>query len=388
LAPSEANARLINSKSGMGWAPHWKKILGRKSLPMADGDSHKKIRRMSGRAFTSEQLDGYLPQLQELTKQHLSQWAAATESQGKPMDMFFHIKEYTFDVAQTVLLGLRLPTSRFVKLFETLISGMDCIFPFEFPGFFWKKVMSCRRQLEGEYQSVIDQRREQLNAGAKPVSMLDSRLNGDPEPSAEELRDFAIGMMFAGTDTATTTMENILYWLKNAHGASAMEAELRDEARSAWDGSSAITRKTLESIPKIRAFVQEVMRITPTVHLAMRTLAEETRVDGYVVPAGYKLVMAATAVSNTATNPKEFDLRRHLDESGQFEDKIMDYQSAVYATFGGGARMCLGYKLARDEMLVFLLQVLTGYDYEVAENPQKVNFVWNYFRVFAAFKKI
>mmetsp|Transcript_33951 Transcript_33951/g.61084 ORF Transcript_33951/g.61084 Transcript_33951/m.61084 type:complete len:260 (-) Transcript_33951:730-1509(-) len=138
VSPTEANAKLVFSKKGLGWPSHFKQVVGETSLPMVNDPMHKRIRTLNGRAFTDAQLDSYLPQLQELTAKHLSLWVAAGKrGQGQPCDLFFDIKLYAFDLAQTVILGVEFPvekTDRLMRLFTNATSGLEALIPLEIPG--------------------------------------------------------------------------------------------------------------------------------------------------------------------------------------------------------------------------------------------------------------
>jgi len=340
----------------------------------------------NGRAFTDPMLDSYLPTIQALTKKHLDLWvSSATARGGISQDLFMDIKRYTFDLAQAVMLGGKVASSdldRFMKFFDTVITGLMVLLPINIPGFHWHKVLSSRKMLVQEFQKIIDLRRAELKSGSKPTSMLDSMLTAGDVNSDVELQDFCIAMMFAGHDTTLCTMQDVLYWIKKVPG---LEAELRQEVCSVWDGASPLTRSHLQSIPKCWALVQEVWRITPPVHMTYRELREDTVVDGYHLPRGWVLGMPLTSISNKVPEPEEFHINRYLDEKGAFIDKSTD--PLHFGQFGGGSRICIGYKFARDEMLIFLLQLLKFYDWNIT-SAKEVKFSFNYWRVHGAFTHI
>ena len=68
LEPTKENLKLFSLQGDVGWPDHWKDVVGRSSLAMANGAVHKKMRSVGGRAFTAETLDGYLPRFQKSTK--------------------------------------------------------------------------------------------------------------------------------------------------------------------------------------------------------------------------------------------------------------------------------------------------------------------------------
>eukprot|EP00746_Dinoflagellata_sp_MGD_P007864 gnl/MRDRNA2_/MRDRNA2_115652_c0_seq1.p1 gnl/MRDRNA2_/MRDRNA2_115652_c0~~gnl/MRDRNA2_/MRDRNA2_115652_c0_seq1.p1 ORF type:complete len:482 (-),score=77.49 gnl/MRDRNA2_/MRDRNA2_115652_c0_seq1:26-1471(-) len=382
LAPTEANAKLFFSKKELGWPDHWRTCIGEASLPMINDPVHKRIRTLNGRAFTDAMLDSYLPVVQQLTEKHLRVWASSSQDLGgASQDFYMHVKKYTFDLAQSVILGVQIPLERLdplMKVFDTVISGLMSL-PINLPGFHWRKVLKARAELVQEFQKVIDARREQLKSGEKPTSMLDSMIVADGINSDVELQDFCLAMTFAGHDTTNCTMQDVLYWIKKVPG---LEKELREEVYSAWDGVSTITRSHLKSIPKCWAFMQEIWRLNPPVGGVLRTLHEDTVVDGYDIPRGWVLSINLSSISNKVPDPEEFRISRYLDQKGGFIDKTTD--TANYGIFGGGSRMCIGYKFAKDETLIFLLHLLKFYDWTIT-SAKNIKLPFNYWRVEGTF---
>lgn len=384
LGVSEANARLILSKKDLGWPPHFQKVIGESSLPMVNDPMHKRIRTVNSRAFSDQQLDSYLPVLQELTAKYLANWSAGPQ---KPEILHPKLKRYAFECGESVILGPpKGETDRFLELFETAMAGLGCVFSFDLPGFPFHRCMQARRELVRHFSKMIDSRRQELKE-VRPVTMLDAMLVSQGMNSQEELTDFCVAMMFAGHDTTLCSIQSCLHWLKQMP---LLEQELRAEAKAAWDGAKAIARQTFERLPKLRAFLNEVWRITPPVVIVTRTVAEDTEVDGYVVPKGWSLYYAPAGDQSKAEKPKEFSIERHLRE-GRFVDLIFEAPSfqarcrkrpkaTVFNSFGGGNRMCIGYKFARDEMLIFLLQFLRGYDL-VLSGSERSTFPFHFWRI-------
>ncbi|CAE8591014.1 unnamed protein product [Polarella glacialis] len=208
--------------------------------------------------------------------------------------------------------------------------------------------------------------------------MLDAMLTADDVNSDVELQDFCVAMMFAGHDTTLSTMQSVLYWLSKQP---AVIAELRQEVLAEWDGSSQLIRETLGKVPKAQGqSPQEVW--TPPVTIINRNLEEEAVIDGYLVPKGWTVSFAAALVGQKVEQPSEFRMGRYLDPSGHFVDQT--FEPWIYGVFGGGTRMCMGYKFARDEMLVFMIQLLRHFSFTVT-SAQAIKFPFNYWRVSGTF---
>jgi len=385
LQPTPENIKFIYSNRDLGWADFWKDVVGRTSLAMVNDPLHKRMRSVYGRAFTQAQLDRYLAVFAELTQLHLTRWTQASE----PQDMRAGIKVYTFDLAQRIMIGERFSeekTAQSSQLFDLATAGMGCMLPYHFPGSYWSKTQRARKELVDIYQEIIDRRRVAL-ANSTPempcmldMVMMDKGQDGG-EPTDKELQDMCFTMIFAGHDTTLATAQNVLHYLKAEPG---MEDELRAEVDAAWDGRAPVSRGLLQALPKCRAFVVEVLRQTPPVGAVFRLLKQDTVVDGYEVPAGFTLGLNIKAVNKRGAGDDEGSLKlsRNLDDAGRFVDRT--FEASSFATFGGGSRMCIGYKFAMDELLVFVMTLLRRYTF-TAESSFQAQFPFPSWKVLASF---
>lgn len=380
LAVTEENAKLIHSKKDLGWPRHFQKLVGRKALAMVNDPLHKKIRTLNSRAFADKQLDSYLPKLQKLSAKYLEDWV------GKPSsDLHFEVKHYAFECGEAVVLGgEQVRSDSFMKLYDKTFEGLGCILPFDLPGFPFRECMKARGQLVEGFKELIQQKRRKLKDPVRMFrisTMLDTMLQTEGTDE-EELLDFCIGMMFAAHDTTLCSVQSCLHWLK---AFPALEQRLRKEVKDLWDGQAfSVNRPLLESMHQTRAFLQEVWRTTPPVQVVVRSLSEDTEVDGYLIPKGWSIYFAPAGRHSKAENFKEFSIERHLKD-GKFLDST--FEPTYFNAFGGGSRMCIGYKFGRDEMLVFLLNFLHGYDLRIDRSDLK-KFPFHFWRLTGSFQRL
>merc|ERR1712032_1588758 len=82
---------------------------------------------------------------------------------------------------------------------------------------------------------------------------------------------------------------------------------------------------------------------------------------GYRIPKGWKISANFEEMHKASNNP-DFDLT--LDHNGlkQLEN----------CPFGLGARMCIGYKFAKLELVVWLMHLLSKYEIRVEKSKQVV----------------
>lgn len=385
VRPTPANVKVVFSLRDLGWPDHWLDVLGRTALPMVNDPHHKRIRTVSGRAFTAAQLESYLPVFAELTREHVSRWQRAGMSEMRPA-----VKLYTFDLAQHVILGERFPeelTRRCSELFDLTCAGFECMLPYSIPGSFWRKTQQARKELVKIYQEVIQRHRAALATGqSSQTSMIDMVMSAQGQeggqPTDIEVQDFCVAMIFAAHDTTLATVQGMLHYLKVLPS---LEERLRAEVDVVWDGKAPVTRKLMEMLPTCRAFIMEVLRIVPPVGAVIRQCKTDLDIDGYVVPAGMKIAVGSASVAQNffgAQDAAEFRIDRYLDHAGSFIDRT--YETAAFAAFGGGGRMCIGYKFALDELLVFLMTILRCFEFDV-QTLEQVHFPIRSWQVKASF---
>ena len=89
----------------------------------------------------------------------------------------------------------------------------------------------------------------------------------------------------------------------------------------------------------IKAVIKECLRWRPTVPLIpQHHLTQDLNFEGYRSPAGTDFVVNSLAVCNECDDADAFKPERWLD--GRVENSNQDLWQ-----FGGGRRICVGYKL-------------------------------------------
>lgn len=94
----------------------------------------------------------------------------------------------------------------------------------------------------------------------------------------------------------------------------------------------------------VRSWVQEALRVHPPVIDAIREVAEDMEIGGYVVPAR-TIVMAAPLLVHTRADTYA---QPYVFQPERFVDRRPD--PAAWIPFGGGVRRCLGTALAQETL--------------------------------------
>ncbi|EWZ78001.1 hypothetical protein FOXG_17449 [Fusarium oxysporum f. sp. lycopersici 4287] len=202
-----------------------------------------------------------------------------------------------------------------------------------------------------------------------------------------EISQNSLILATAGSDSTTTTMCGVLYYLAQPAAAKAKRAVL-DELRSAFQSEEEVTLRntTSTSLPYLNACIEEAMRVYPSTAEQPPRVSPGELVGGHFIPKGTKVY---TYQWSTHRNPahfaqaKEFHPERFLPESHQQYDKrFLDDRLSLVKPFSHGPRDCVGRNLAYALMRLTLVNFLLRFDYELAEPKedwlanQTVKFSW------------
>lgn len=110
------------------------------------------------------------------------------------------------------------------------------------------------------------------------------------------------------------------------------------------------------------ALIIEVLRWRPVVPLVpQHQLTRDLRFEGYHFPAGTEFVINSIPVCNNFEASEQFMPERWLDgQEGNITNGLWQ--------FGGGRRICVGYKLAQTQLLVAFARLAYCFDYSAVSS--------------------
>merc|ERR1712130_238593 len=191
----------------------------------------------------------------------------------------------------------------------------------------------------------------------------------------KELQEDMMAMFNAAVDTLHSTLSFALLTIGRKPK---LQQELSEEMVNAFgdDFESIKLKGNITKIPKLRAFIHEILRLyPPTPIVGMRKILDEgVTVGPYTLPLGSIPLINIGAIHH---NPKywikDYDEEKHGDvnmddihlefwmEDGVFLKKL---QSNNFFTFHTGKRNCPGQALAMKELIIVLAMVLMKYTVE------------------------
>ncbi|KAG2156910.1 cytochrome P450 [Suillus bovinus] len=169
------------------------------------------------------------------------------------------------------------------------------------------------------------------------------------------IKDETLNILLAGRDSITSTLTSAIYLL-------AMHPEvlsrLREEIISNFGLNGVPTYVDIKEMKYMQAFLNETMRLFPAVPFGVRETIHDTtwtspepEKEPLFVPGGVMIVYAIFFMHRRTDlwgpDALEFDPDRWLDERLQ---KYLLPNPSIFLPFNAGPRICLGQKLAYNQM--------------------------------------
>jgi cytochrome P450 len=203
------------------------------------------------------------------------------------------------------------------------------------------------------HRAVFQKWWEPVKAGVKngsaPASFVrdvllhpDVRFAGDDE----EAMYLATSVMAAGGDNTRMTLNTFIMAMISRPEAHKRAQEEVDRVCTEGDSLRLPQMSDLHEMPYIAAMIKEVLRWRPTVPVVPpHQLTEDLEFDGYSIPSGTSFMINSIALSEEFDSPDEFRPERWIDGSEA-------NATANFWGFGGGRRICVGWKVAQQALFV------------------------------------
>ncbi|CAL9133973.1 unnamed protein product [Musa textilis] len=181
--------------------------------------------------------------------------------------------------------------------------------------------------------------------------LLDMLIDISEDASAEarltrdNIKAFVMDIFVAGTDTSAITMEWALAELIN-HPEILRKA--REELDAVVGKNRLVEESDIPNLPYLRSIVKETLRLHPTGPLILRRSNNDSKIDGYDVPANTTVFVNVWAIGRDPehwSDPLEFYPERFMEKKGE---EAMDVRGQHFELipFGSGRRGCPGASLA------------------------------------------
>jgi cytochrome P450 len=331
-------------------------LLG-EGLLTAEGETHRRHRKLLAPAFAPRRLAAYGEVMVAETRAQLARWTP-----GREIDLAREMMELTLAIAgrtlfgadvrgdaRTVATGLELAMRSMV---ESLTSPIQLGYRWPLP-----RHLRMRRavaQLDDVvYRLIADGRRAGTDRGDVLSMLLLARdeAEGDRGLTDREVRDEVMTLLLAGHETTANALTWTWYELGRNPGAL---ARLEDELGRAV-GDRPVTADDLPALPWNLAVIEEAMRLHPPAYVTGREALREVEIGGHRLPRRSFVLVYIRGIHRRADyfpDPLAFRPERMLPDARKARPRHH------YLPFGAGPRVCIGAHFALLEAQLCLATMI------------------------------
>ena len=328
-----------------------KVVLG-DGLLTAEGDAHRRPRRLLQHAFHPRRVEGYATTMVSKTAETCDAWTS-----GRPLDVHQAMVTLTLATAGATLLGTEVEGD--VGLVEEAIADLLSAYKLAFLPFGWRlqhlpagpprRLRRGRSSLHGLIDRMISERRSGGEDHGDLLSMLALDTSEERLTDAE-IRDHALTLLLAGHETTANALAFALHLIASdpeieARVHTEVDAVLHERLPSVDD---------LERLPTCRGVFAEALRLFPPSWAMGRQAIEDHQVGATVVPAGDLVVLPQWVVHR---DPRWWSDPLRCAPDRWAPGNEADRPRWAYFPFGGGTRRCIGEGFAWTEGVLALATI-------------------------------
>lgn len=350
LAGREANhLLLVKEKDRFRWRNADDPVtrLLRHGVLVEDGEVHTLLRGSMSPALHRARLENYVEAMWRSTDQVIDTWSGGSE-----IDLLVEMRRIALLILTQALFSVDFMPD-LTELWQPILKAIRYISPG--PWMLWRGIPRprYRRALDQLdtwlYQLIAARRASASQSGDILDGLIASGL------SDALIRDQLITLLIAGHDTSTALL-SWTFCLLTAHPD--VMARVREEVDRVL-GAQSPTLAHVAQLDYTEQVIKETLRLYPPIHLGSRTAIEDVEYQGYVIPAGTRVLYSIYLTHHDKRewpDPDRFDPDRFLPE------RVRGLSPYTYLPFGGGPRNCMGMAFAQVEAKVVLARVLQRYD--------------------------
>jgi len=316
-------------------------------LLTAEGETHKRHRKLLAPAFAPKRLNAYGTTMVEETETQIARWHT-----GQRIDLSEQMMETTLAIAgrtmfgadvrrdaRQVSLGLELGMrAQMASLSSPIRLGYEWPLP---------RHLQMRRAvklLDGVVYRLIREGRARGTDKGDVLSILLLARDEEGGLSDKQVRDEVMTLLLAGHETTANALT--WAWYELSRNPSVL-AKLQAEVDAAGD----IHTEMLESMPYNLAVIEEAMRLHPPAYMIGRETKAETVLGGHRLPEKAIVAVNVRGIHRRADyypDPEQFRPERMLGDAKKTRPRHH------YLPFGGGPRVCIGSHFALLEAQLVL----------------------------------
>ena len=332
------------------------KIFLGDGLVTSSGEIWSKTRKVIQEKLHHKDITRFLKIMVEFTEATLNSW----EEKSGVIDVAEEMKALIFGITKMSLLGTHSDDdTEFMR--QNTDETLDLIFKLfssPLPKFTYflnrSKIKKYNQDTDNYVLDIISKRQE--DNSSDQMDILAMLMNITDEETGEclsnrQIRDQLITFLGAGFETTANAVSWVLYYLSK-HPA--VRREVIEEIDSVL-GSRRPVKDDLLKMKKLKASIQETLRLRPQFPMLHRKTKSEFTLNGHTIKENSYIIFLAQHVHMHPEyweNPEGFDITRFLDNKPD---------RTTYIPFGAGERFCVGAKFAMMEIQVVVAMILQKY---------------------------
>jgi len=334
-------------------------ILGN-GLVTAGGDEHLKHRRLVQPAFHHSRIAGYATIMRDLALEMTGSWR-----DGDRLALDQELSQLALNIVGKTLFSTEFGSEVIDEVLRSMpifLEGVPkrALAPTslleKLPTPENRRFNEANRRLRGVLdRTIAEYRRSGVGSGVDHGDMISMLLLARDEATGEglsddQVRDEAVTMLLAGTETTST----LLSWVFHVLGQRPdIEAALHAEVGEVL-GAGTMTFEQIGRLAYTRRVVTEALRLYPPGWLISRRTNEPVTLGGLELPAGASIMFSTYSLHRDPAihaDPDTFDPDRWLPE------RAKQVPRPAFIPFGAGNRQCIGEGFAWTEAIIVLATV-------------------------------
>ncbi|XP_015080831.1 cytochrome P450 724B1-like [Solanum pennellii] len=347
-------------------------ILGKVSLLVAVGDTHKRLRNVSlSLISTIKSKPEFINDVETLALQILQSWKDKHQ-----VRYWEEARKFSFNVIVKQVLGLTPDNPQSALILQDFLAFMRGLIslPLYIPGTPYARAVQARSRISSTIKAIIEERRRKhvVDGDSKKNDFLEILLCVDTL-SEEEKVSFVLDSLLGGYETTSLLMAMVVFFIGQSQTAFDRLKEEHDNIRSTKE-KELLNWEDYQKMDFTQKVINEALRYGNVVKFVHRKALKDVKFKDYVIPAGWKVLPVFSAVHlDPSVHPNALHFNPWRWESDEQISKKL-------TPFGGGSRCCPGFELAKVEVAFFLHHLVQKYRWEVEEGEQPIAYPYVEFK--------
>ena len=317
---------------------HYRYVMGDCSLLLTDGIEHRRQRRLLQPLFRHESLAAHVDTLRTITQQRIAAW---------PRDRAFNPRSTLHDLTYSSMVHLLFGNTDSATSRSLIDSYRQSVTKQVGSWGPWRNFARMQPVIRGQLALESATRRADPDSPGFYTSIANARTPEGDAITVEECEDHVFTMLVAGVDTSAISLAWALHWLSRT-------PDIRHRLLAELTGDPATAaRAAIIGLPVLDAVFRETLRMYPVVPTPSgRKLLHDMAFFEWMLERDTTLLPCPYLVHRRPDlypQPDAFRPERFLERT---------YATHEYLPFGGGARICVGEKLAELEFKLVLATIL------------------------------